>query len=69
MRVRFLREWRGAKVGGVRDLPGGVADLLIRRNIAVYDPVAADVGGMETASVAPLETMKRKRGRPRKVRV
>ena len=70
MRVRFLREWRGAKVGGVRDLPGGVADLIVRRGIAVYDPTTVDVSGIENASVVPVETaVRRKRGRPRKVQV
>lgn len=69
MRVRFLKEWRGAKVGGIREIPHGVADLLIRRNIAVCDPIDLRPGELETTSLAPPETAVRKRGRPRKVRV
>jgi hypothetical protein len=35
MKIRFLKNWkRGLKPGDVRDLPDGVANLLIKRKLA-----------------------------------
>jgi hypothetical protein len=36
MRIRFIKHWRrGIKMGEVRDLPDGMANLLIKRKLAV----------------------------------
>lgn len=73
MRIRFLREWRCYQSGAVVELAGGVADTLIRRHYAEAAPEVYGVGNQpfaENASVVPPESaVKRKRGRPRKIRV
>lgn len=37
MRVKLLRAWRWKKVGTVFETSDGVANVLIRRNVAVED--------------------------------
>ena len=39
MKVRFLREWKGYRIGRVIDPPRGQADLMLRRGIVeLADP-------------------------------
>jgi hypothetical protein len=62
-RVRFVRSSRHGKEGEIKELFDGVATTLIRRRFCV--PVGGPVE-VETACVEP--PVRRKRGRPRKVR-
>lgn len=44
MQIRFLKQYGMYHPGMATDLiPGGVADLLIRRNIAIEEPAAVPV--------------------------
>lgn len=66
-RVRWLRSYQHNKPGDVVSLFRPVANVLIRRHLV---EACDDAPELETAMVAPgLErAVKRKRGRPRKVR-
>lgn len=49
MFVRFERDWRTKRAGEIAEFPGGVADLLIRRRIAVaFDAGPARGKGLRT---------------------
>ncbi len=61
MRIRFVKAWKWIKEGRVIEMPGGQADMMIRRGFAVEEPE------IETAMRAPQERAVRKRGRARQV--
>ena len=70
MQVRLLKEWRGYRPGSVFEYGAGPAVDLIRRGIV--EPVRTT--DVETTTNEPqaeravaIETVKRKRGRPRKM--
>ncbi|MFZ5829132.1 MAG: hypothetical protein ACOY3P_03555 [Planctomycetota bacterium] len=35
MQIRFVRQWRGARPGDLRDVPDGAARVLLKRGFAV----------------------------------
>lgn len=59
--VVFTRRWRRYRVGDRGEFYGGIANLLVRLNVARYETAT-------TESTGPAVPPKRKPGRPRKVR-
>jgi hypothetical protein len=67
MRIRFIKHWRrGIKMDEVRDLPDGMANLLIKRRVAVAEREqqpeleTACVAAADEAAVARREAPKRR---------
>lgn len=72
MKVRIVRQWKHYKPGRMLDVQPGVAEILIKRKIAelVYEADERECASFAPAAeTATLPVPKRKRGRPRKVRV
>ena len=55
MKIRFVKAWRGYPRGAVATMGGGVADVLLRRGVAVEDGAASAVRESRTIETAALE--------------
>lgn len=65
MKIRFLRAWKGYASGETTVIGGGVADVLIRRGVAVEDKqqTLVETAALEPAQQRTADATPRRRGK------